>query len=365
MRMPRLGLLLVLVAIAVVLSTKWTSPKPSLATGGPSGLFGDGSDGPITFSSNTTFNPPADAVVDSASSRGTTLTLSSVSGVFQAGQKILIHQTRGTGAGSWELNTVQSYALGNKVTVTPLAHSYMTSGASAAQVLVVPQYTNVTVNNGVTVSAKAWNGSVGGILALLASGTLTVTGTISANGATASNNNVGTGGGFRGGIGGVEGGTVGGQSGESDLGVGSQGGPDSNGPANGSGGMGGLGRPGGGVANGGGGAGHGAAGTGSIGGAGGAAGGSASQDPTDLTTMLFGAGGGGGGKAPANTGNSPGGAGGNGAGIVFLLGTTTSVTGSIVSNGGNGGDRTRTVDESGVEVEAQEDQSCLKGKMLH
>ena len=177
MRYARLALLFAAVAILLA-----GSGRRHITFADPPPMFGDGSDGAITFSSNTEFNPPVDAVVNSGSAGGTALTVSSASGVFQPGQRILIHQTRGTGAGDWELNTLQSYALGNIVSVDALSHTYSTSGASAAQVLVVPEYTDVTVDPGVTVSAKPWDGAKGGIVAFFANGTVTVDGTISADG---------------------------------------------------------------------------------------------------------------------------------------------------------------------------------------
>ena len=177
MRYARLVLLFATVAILLV-----ASGRQHAALADPPPMFGDGSDGAITFSPDAQFNPPADGVVNSGTAGGTALTVSSVAGLFQPGQAIMIHQTRGTGAGDWELNTVQSYALGNLTTVDPLAYTYSTSGANAAQVLVVPQYTNVTVDPGVTVSAKPWDGAKGGIVAFFANGTVTVDGTISADG---------------------------------------------------------------------------------------------------------------------------------------------------------------------------------------
>ncbi|HEX2769075.1 MAG TPA: hypothetical protein VHN12_07295, partial [Geobacteraceae bacterium] len=56
-----------------------------------------------------------------------------------------------------------------------------TNGQSTYQVIRVPQYTTATVSG--TVSALRWNGAVGGIVAMDVSGTLTINGTISANGA--------------------------------------------------------------------------------------------------------------------------------------------------------------------------------------
>ena len=168
----RLGLLL-LVLLALVISH---SPSTLRATT-PADIFGDGSDGARTFSTHTTDTPidsPASGVSGSAN-------LTATNPAFGTGQRILIHQSRGTNAGAWEMNEIQAYSAGTMTTVTPLANTYMTSGANAAQVLVVPQYTDLTVNAGVTVTAKAWNGSTGGIFAVLVNGIATIDGTISAS----------------------------------------------------------------------------------------------------------------------------------------------------------------------------------------
>ena len=282
-----------------------------------SALFGNGQDGALTVPGNL-----ADIPIDSACA-GTagTWTLSTTNTSFLPGQAILIHQSRGTGAGQFERNTIQGYSSGTITLQNPLKYTYSTG----SQVSVLKQYTNVTVNNGVTWTAKPWNGTTGGILAFLANGTVTVTGIISA-----------TGKGFRGGAGGLRDAVYAGQTGESSAGLGAWNGGDGvNSTANLSGGQGGYGRPGGGEATGGGGGGHSNAGGNSA--RGDNYGGIPSTDSADLTTMLFGAGGGGGGAAPlhhnpANEG-APGGAGG---GIIYISASTLTNNGNIVSNGNNG-----------------------------
>jgi hypothetical protein len=282
---------------------------------GISGYFGDGSNGALTISSNTTDAPTDSACTGTAG----TQTLSATNAAFVAGQVILIHQTQGTNAGQWERNTIQGYTAGTITLQTALIGSYTTG----AQVIVMKQYTNVTINSGKTLTAKAWNGTVGGILAFLANGTVTVTGNISAN-AT----------GFRGGAGGANGilANPRGQAGEGTPGIGSTTAPD-NSYANGNGGGGAqngsspqTGEPGGGGGNGtGGDTGH-----GQLGGAAGVGGNAVGS--TDLTTALFGGGGGG-----AQGNNDIGGPGGNGGGIVFISGTTITVSGGITSTGADNG----------------------------
>lgn len=164
--------------------------------------FGDGSDGDLVISSNTT-----DAPIDSSCSGtqgATTLTVTNTS--FASGQVILIHQSRGAEAGNWELNKIASYTGGVITLKHPLCHTYSNSdnGANQAQILVLKQYNLVTVNSGATFTTKAWNGQTGGIIALLSKGAVNVGGIINAsgtNGVTATNTTgYTTGGGFFGGL---------------------------------------------------------------------------------------------------------------------------------------------------------------------
>jgi hypothetical protein len=282
---------------------------------GVSGYFGDGSDGALTISVDTT-----EAPIDSACT-GTsgTYVLSATNVSFAIGQQILIHQTQGINAGQNERNVITGYTAGTITLQTPLVGTYGTSGA---QVRVFKQYTNVTINSGKTYTAKAWNGTVGGILGFLASGTVTVTGTISASGC-----------GFRGGAGAKFSATAVQGEGLAGIGASSQ-------LPNTTGGGGSFQDD---ISGGGGG--HAVAGSGDGGGNGGDPG-NAGTDTADLTTAQFG-GGGGGGLANASSSASAGGTGGNGGGIVYVTGTTITVTGSIVSDGASGANGAGTVAVSG------------------
>jgi len=288
-----------------------------------SGYFGDGSDSSLTISSNTTEAP----IDSSASGTSGAYSLTATNASFATGQEILIHQTRGTGAGTWQRTTIAGYTAGTITTEDPLNYDYATSGANCAQVRVLPQYTSVTINSGITYTAKAWDGTVGGILAFLANSTGTVTGTISAEGK-----------GFRGGVGstGADGSTpTTGYAGEGTTGATVQ-----QQTANGNGGGSGNNNRGpyGGTASGaGGGGGNGLAGSegGPNGTVGGDPGGTAGN--TGLTSMVFGGGGGAGGcDWPSGSGNT-GGTGGRGGGIVFLTIADLTVTGAINVNGAVGG----------------------------
>ena len=86
-------------------------------------------------------------------------------------------------AGRYEYVSVASVSgttitLGTACDTTPLRFSY----SGGAQVVRVPQYSSLTVNAGASIVPAAWNGSTGGIVAVIVDGTATVNGSINANG---------------------------------------------------------------------------------------------------------------------------------------------------------------------------------------
>lgn len=268
--------------------------------------FGKGTDGNQTISSNTT-DAPIDA---SCSGSSGSTSLSATNASFSAGQIVLIHQSRGTGAGNWELNKIASYSAGTITLQHQLQNTYTDSGNSQAQVIVVQQYENVTINGGVTLTGKDWDGNVGGIVVRMAKTAITVTGSINVVNK-----------GYRGGNGTGSGNPA--QAGE-----GTSGSAVTQTSANGNAGGG---SDGGGVSNGGGGGGNGTAGSNGVSGDGNYGRGGATAGNAGLTVMVFG-GAGGGGSSNSGTGStSPSGV--DGAGIVFLIAPTITVTGSINLNG--------------------------------
>jgi len=312
-------------AAQMVLMSKWDlnsderSYKFDLAA--VSAVFGDGGDGALTIAANTTQAPTDSACTGTAASYSLTAT----NAAFATGDKILIHQSRGTNAGQHERNEIASYTAGTITLSNALANTY----TSGAQVIVMPEYTNVTVNSGKTWTAKAWNGTVGGILCFLANGTVTITGNIVATGKGFAN--YGTSNSTHG----VQGEGTGGAGASSQLANGSGGGGGAKGKS-----------PAEQIFEGGGGGGGGNATAGTAGegttGDSGTRGGAAGElsGAADLTTMTFGGEGGGGG--PDKDGGV-GGAGGNGGGIVFFYGATIAeITGTIVSNGVNGSNQVGT-----------------------
>lgn len=120
---------------------------------------------------------------------------------LSAGDLILIIQVQGATivGGSWwydfgsvssynncgnnELAQVASVPSGTTITLNcPLTRSYTSSGK--VQVIRVPRLSGLTVNSGGSITCDAWNGSIGGVVALEVSGVTTINsgGTIHANG---------------------------------------------------------------------------------------------------------------------------------------------------------------------------------------
>ncbi|MGH9847220.1 MAG: hypothetical protein ACREEM_51650, partial [Blastocatellia bacterium] len=86
-------------------------------------------------------------------------------------------------AGRYEFVTVSAVS-GNVLTLNPpcggLRFSYTVSGK--VQVIRVPQYTTVTINAGASLTAPAWNGVTGGIVAIDVETSATVNGAVDASG---------------------------------------------------------------------------------------------------------------------------------------------------------------------------------------
>jgi len=241
----------------------------------------------------------------------TTLTVTDVHAVWQivANNVVLIHQSQGTGAGQWELNVATgTLGTGNHTMKYPLTYTY----GAGAQIVRVPQFTGGTLSANLT-PTSSWNGSWGGIVAIMSSGDLTISGSLSVSG-----------GGFRGGA----------QrqdyayTGEGDVGAtflvtadyqrngnGGSGGHHASPPDN--------------IAVVGSGGGNGVAGGNGYYSYGGTTSGNAG-----LTNMTFGGGGGGGSKGNNNGGIAGNGA--NGGGAIFIFAKNLTVSGSVITAGNIG-----------------------------
>lgn len=295
--------------------------------------FGTGKDGSVTVSTTVDFNVNNSPFTTNANAFGSfTGTSGNTSGtvtdrygfwssyVFE-GDYVLIHQTQTTNslnAGIWELNVVTGGipSGGGSSTLTlkyPLQNTY----TSGCQIIKMPQFSNLTVNNGAVLVQSAWNGTWGGIIALFCNDTVTINGQLSTNDR-----------GYRGGAGRDFGSTS--FTGENWANTGLQkvnaennggGGSDGdNGASKGASGGGGGNRT------------LGGAGSTEGGGAQGGEGGNISTTYAECQLVTFGGGGGGG----SRTGSGAYPAGGVGGGIIFIFSKNIVLNGLVNSNGQGG-----------------------------
>lgn len=157
---------------------------------------GTGRDGVLqVVAPNLVINHVGALTVDAAA--GAKEVVISNAGTFKAGELVLVHQSAGLlpapasgaqGALSLEASAVGRFEYARVEAVTevslrltaPLQRAF---AASVSQVVSVPEYTDVQVLANGSLKAVPWNGSAGGILALMATGTVTNDGVISADGA--------------------------------------------------------------------------------------------------------------------------------------------------------------------------------------
>ncbi len=269
---------------------------------------GTGASGSLVVNGTQTVDDHKAAISQTSPSGGNILYANTAAGPFNVGDEVFIIQMTGTGTGQWETKNIQSVNATQIALTSNLTNTYSAGGGSAAQVITVHQYENVTVNNGGVLTCDAWNGSTGGVVFFRATGTVTVAsgGQINVSGKGFGGGGGGSGGNGAGGSGGEAGGTHFGQ-------------PDGgNGGSSGTGGAGGSGNTvdGSGYYGGDGGA-QGDAGYNGSGSSGSGPGGGASDtgganDSTASLSMMQMGGGGGGGSSGAG-GYGAGGGGGGGA----------------------------------------------------
>jgi large repetitive protein len=128
----------------------------------------------------------------------TTITTSGTvvgAGTFTAGDLVMVVQTTGivpeppsggagpidlstSPVGRWEFARLADVSGGTLTLTASLIHSY---AGDVTQVIRVPEYTTVTVDSGNSITAQPWNGSTGGIIAFLATGTVDNAGSINAD----------------------------------------------------------------------------------------------------------------------------------------------------------------------------------------
>jgi hypothetical protein len=162
-----------------------------------------GKDGDVTISADTVVNvyaPLAGTVNPVAGDKTLTVTDATFLSAVTKGDLLLIVQMAGAttdttntasygtilaplnlgGAGLYEFIGVEGKS-GTQVTLAcGLKNGYSLAGKT--QVIRVPQYANLTINSGFTITALAWNGTVGGVVAVHAENTLQLDGSIDVSG---------------------------------------------------------------------------------------------------------------------------------------------------------------------------------------
>ncbi|MCX7626557.1 MAG: hypothetical protein N2Z21_10185, partial [Candidatus Sumerlaeaceae bacterium] len=161
-----------------------------------------GKDGDLTVTAPNTILNAVSPLSQSASVGDTYLRVTNLAALqpLVAGDLLLVYQAFGAsidttnsptfgnvtalnGAGLYEFVTVVSTQSPNRINIATacggLRNAYVASAGS--QVVKVPQYRNLTVQSGASITCPAWNGSTGGVLALSVAGTLYLHGNIDAS----------------------------------------------------------------------------------------------------------------------------------------------------------------------------------------
>ena len=140
--------------------------------------------GTTVISGPTVVNTVRAAVNGAAGS--TTLRLGEGVGAFTAGSRVLIHQTqsRAGDAGRYELRRVIAVGSGALTLAAPLGRGYTTDPAAGAraQAVMVQSYMDLYVAAGGVLSAPAWDGRFGGVLAVDVAGDAVIEGQVSMDG---------------------------------------------------------------------------------------------------------------------------------------------------------------------------------------
>jgi len=158
--------------------------------------LGDGHTGTTTLNASGSINRYI-ALSAPAANGDMSIIVANTTG-YLAGDLVLIVQTTGLvpspasgngtgGAVDISANPVGSFELARVASVAGVANGTLQLSAAmvnnfasnVTQVIRVPEYADLRINPGVTISAQPWNGSTGGVVVFLATGTVSNNGTIS------------------------------------------------------------------------------------------------------------------------------------------------------------------------------------------
>ncbi|MBI5359086.1 MAG: DUF2341 domain-containing protein [Planctomycetes bacterium] len=164
-------------------------------------VFGSGAGGPLSvtsgsFNINTQTNgyggrTQADAVnfstTGTISAGATTVTLSTAPTGLASGDEILIANLQGStgdygNVGNCETRKITGIVSNTLTLEAALTRTFGDSSTQKIMVQRIPNYTDVTVSSGATLTATAYDGAKNGVLFFRASGTITVQGTVDMKG---------------------------------------------------------------------------------------------------------------------------------------------------------------------------------------
>ena len=137
-------------------------------------LVGNGRDGPLLLRGESRVMNQVRASASGFLGNSLLEVDSPVVAGFESGQRVLVHQTVGPHAGIWEEQLVKTVGSSTLSLQLPLRNSYSSTGGSKAQVVVVPQFTSVSLTEDAFLRAPEWDGSTGGILAFKSNGPVSI-----------------------------------------------------------------------------------------------------------------------------------------------------------------------------------------------
>lgn len=136
---------------------------PPDAPPGPPISVGDGADGPLVVSGTTYTDDVRTTLTAEVGAGSTLLHVADITG-FNAGDEIVLMQMAGDNAGQYETHDVANITPGTLLLATPLEDSYAIGATGATQLIRVPNYADVTIISGGTLTAHAWDGNTGGVV---------------------------------------------------------------------------------------------------------------------------------------------------------------------------------------------------------
>jgi uncharacterized protein (TIGR03382 family) len=157
--------------------------------------LGTGSDGPLVLERGDAVINKYTEVTAPLQRGHTSISVANTTG-FVADDLVMVLQTTGIDpepasggsaelnitdkqVGKWELARLRGVSGGSLLLDFPLMRNY---AANVTQIIRVPEYTDVTVHADASIKAEVWDGGTGGVVAFLATGTVTNHGLIDANG---------------------------------------------------------------------------------------------------------------------------------------------------------------------------------------